>query len=203
MGFGSATVFEETYDRYLEEVGRLNLPRRAPILGGKMDGQALVLDFYGTRYAVSSTGIKGPDGQRPPFSAAVVMLKYILMCPDQRVMPGEDWVTFRNFKDAGPLVSYFTTNACNALEQAFSGKTGELERACAALGGRPGLFRESYDLSLLVHALPRIPVMINFNDGDEEFPAAASILFLKTTSHYLDMESVAIAGTFLAGRLIR
>ena len=78
-----------------------------------------------------------------------------------------------------------------------------LEERCRKLGAAPLEDGAAYDLSLMFKALPRIPVLLRFNDGDDEFPAQCSILFRQSAEHYLDMESLAIAGTFLAGNLIK
>ena len=48
-----------------------------------------------------------------------------------------------------------------------------------------------------IDALPRIPLLLLFNDRDEEFPAQCSVLFEKRTEAYLDMECVAMVGMLL------
>ena len=78
-----------------------------------------------------------------------------------------------------------------------------LAASAEKLGATAVVDGAAYDLSLMFKALPRIPVMLRFNDGDSEFPAQCSILFRESAEHYLDMESLAIAGTFLAGNLIK
>jgi len=98
---------------------------------------------------------------------------------------------------------YFTTNTNKIVETSFSGRLNLLEKACRKLGARPLEDGAAYDLSLMFKALPRIPVLLRFHDGDEEFPAQCSILFRQSAEQYLDMESLAIAGTFLAGNLIQ
>jgi len=50
--------------------------------------------------------------------------------------------------------------------------------------------------------LPRIPVILNFNDSDDLFPATCSILYQESAQHYLDMECLAMTGTLLAGKLL-
>ena len=70
-----------------------------------------------------------------------------------------------------------------------------------AMGGTV-LASETYDLALQFHALPRIPVLLNFNDRDDLFPASVSVLYRASAECFLDMECLAITGTLLAGRLI-
>jgi hypothetical protein len=52
----------------------------------------------------------------------------------------------------------------------------------------------SYDVSMQLTALPKIPVLLLFNDVDDEFPARCSVLFQKSIENYLDMETVALIG---------
>jgi len=50
--------------------------------------------------------------------------------------------------------------------------------------------------------LPRVPVVLNFNDTDDLFPANCSVLYRASAELFLDMECLAMTGTLLAGRLI-
>ena len=59
----------------------------------------------------------------------------------------------------------------------------------------------SYDISLTFDFLPRIPVLLRFNDKDSEFPAQCAIMFPQSAETFLDMECMAIGGTLLAGTL--
>ena len=49
-----------------------------------------------------------------------------------------------------------------------------------------------------VPALPRIPLLLLFNDADDEFAAQCAILFERRADRYLDMECLAIIGSLLA-----
>jgi hypothetical protein len=50
--------------------------------------------------------------------------------------------------------------------------------------------------------LPKMPLLLVFNDADDDFPASASLLFEKRASTYLDAESQAILGHQLSRRLL-
>ena len=50
--------------------------------------------------------------------------------------------------------------------------------------------------------LPRIPLLLLFNDADEDFPAHCSVLFEKRADTFLDAECLAIAGRLLFNKLI-
>ena len=197
-----AAVFGETYKNYLQQLADIDYLARADVLGGRTSGNELIIAFYGQEYRISDNGITDPSGEKANFAICVVLCKYILICP-REVMQDGSWVTYREFRDAGPLIGYFNANTNKTIESSFSNRMDLLENASRKLGAKPIEDGAAYDLSLMFKALPRIPVLLRFNDGDTEFPAHCSILFRQSAEHYLDMESLAIAGTFLAGNLIR
>ena len=193
-----AAVFEKTYRHYLERIADLDLISRAERLGVESDGADLLIRLYGSTYRVTPQGVFNPSGAPVNYAVCVVLCCYVLQCPPD-TPPVGDWVTYREFKDAGPLVSYFTANTNKIIETTFSGRLDALENAGRALGGRRYDDGASHDLSLQFAFLPRIPVLLRFNDRDEEFPAQCSVLFRQSAEAYLDMECTAIGGTFLAG----
>jgi hypothetical protein len=60
-----------------------------------------------------------------------------------------------------------------------------------------------YDLSVRFEALPRVSLLLLFNDRDDEFPAGCKVLFNQHAETYLDPESLAMTGSFLAKQLHR
>ncbi len=197
-----AAVFEETYRNYLARIADINLAARADMLGAETDGAGLVIRLYGSPYHLKREGVFKPSGKPVNYAVCVVLCCYVLQCPDAAPPTGE-WVTYREFRDAGPLVGYFTANTNKIIETTFSGRLDALENAGRALDGRSYDDGASHDLSLQFAFLPQIPVLLRFNDRDDEFPAQSSVLFRQSAEAYLDMECMAIGGTFLAGHLTR
>jgi Domain of unknown function (DUF3786) len=197
-----ASVFEKTYQDYLVQIAGLDLSQRANTLGAKLTEGELMLPFLGESYRISPSGITNASGRQADFGLCVVLCKYILLCPQTPPTEGSEWVTFKDFKDAQPLIGYFDQNALQRIANSFSGKLSSLKEACLHLGGEIVDDDASYDLSMHLPVLPKIPVLLKFNDKDEEFPAQPVLLFQKSTEAYLDMECVAILGTYLAESLI-
>lgn len=194
-------VFEENYQYYIEQIRDINFKHIAPVLGALSDRDELVIPFFGKQYRVSKNGIVGPSGKKPEYFVCVVLFKYILLCPDHEPIPG-DWQTFKDFRDAAPLISYFQKTVKSVLTRHFSGNLDRLITACKKTGGIPPDIQLSHDLSMQFEALPKIPVLLNFNDRDNEFPAQCSVLFQKRTEQYLDMECTAGLGNMLAAMLV-
>ena len=196
-----AAVFEKTYQEYLDRISGIDFLSRASMLGAERSADTLVISFYGEPYQVSADGVTDDTGNRANFAICVALCQYILQCPKDTPEDGS-WVTYREFRDAGPLVGYFAANTNKTIETEFAGKVSDLEKASQALGGEEFDDGSSYDVSLKFNFLPKIPVLLRFNDQDNEFPAQCAILFRESAEKYLDMECLAIGGTFLSGRLI-
>jgi len=195
-----APVFGEIYQDYLAQLGRAwpNLP--CVELGATREGEAILADFFGRPHRVTPQGIAGPDGHKPSHMRCVVLAKYLLAQPDG-VGPNGRWVSYRNFKDASPYAPSFAQYAEGRIARDFAGRQAELARGLGDYGARPADLGLSYDLCLLLPALPRTPLLLLFNDQGEMFPASCSLLFDQNAPVYLDMECLAILGLILAEEL--
>lgn len=197
----TSPVFEENYRFYLDRLAAVDLPARAEVLGAGVEGGGLVVPFFGKPHRISSGGVVGPDGLRPSYSVCIILFKYVLLCPE-KVPPRGPWTAFRDFRDAGPLVVFFANDVEAALAVGFQGELPQLAAAAGHLGGRAAAESFPYDLAVQFDPLPRVSMLMLFNDRDEDFPAGCSVLFEKRTGDFLDMESVAVLGHFLSGSLV-
>ena len=194
-------VFEETYQKYLLEIQNIDYLARGDMLGVSVKENTLEIPVYDRLYRLSDNGIKACRGNQVTPAVRVILCKYVLMCPVELPRVADKLMTYREFKNAGPLISYFTTNTNKTIETTFSGKRDFFQERAQQLGGTVR-DDQSYDLSVKFFALPRIPVIVNFNDRDDMFPATCSILYRASAEIYLDMECLAMTGTLLAGKLI-
>ena len=151
---------------------------------------------------MENKNISDHSGKKPSFDICIILCKYILLCPEN-LLNQTGWVSYRDFKDSGPLTTYFSNDVERAIAGHFSGKTNEMKKACRLLGGQAPEIEVSYDLAMKFDVLPRIPLLLLFNDADEGFPAHCSVLFEKRADTFLDAECLAIAGRLLFSKLIR
>jgi hypothetical protein len=158
--------------------------------------------FFGIPHRISADGIADSRGDRPSHTVCVILCKYLLMCP-QTEPTGSDWVTYREFKDAAPFVAGFANNAEKPIGRTFSGRLSDLEQAGLGLDGKLVDVGVASDLVMRFEALPKVPVLMLFNDRDEEFPAQCTLLFERRAEKYLDMECLAMIGWVLSEWLQR
>lgn len=194
-------VFDETYRHYLSEIGRIDYHAKADLLGVKQDGSALLIPFYDTTYTVSPEGIYDLSGSRTNPAVQVILAKYVLFCDSYSAHDPDSLKTYRDFKGSAPLHTYFKSNTTARIEVYFTGNLERLKEGAEAIGGVV-MEADSYDFSVLFYALPRIPVLLNYNDIDDIFPAGCSVLYRESAELFLDMECLAMTGALLAEKLI-
>jgi hypothetical protein len=195
-------AFAETYAYYVKQIAALDLSALAPRLGAKVNRGTIMVSFFGRPFTIGPRGISGPSGRRPSFDTCIVLFKYVLLSPS-RQPEGAVWSAFRDFKDSGPLTAFFVNDVERRIADHFAGRPQALASAGQNIGGRPPALDLTYDVCLQFEPLARVPLLLLFNDRDEEFPAQSSVLFEKRAQHYLDAECLAILGGLLYAQLKR
>lgn len=196
-----APIFEETLRNYLAQVAQIDPAGIADTLAISVEQEEAVIPFLGKTYRVSPSGVRDESGRAPIHAVSIVLCRYLILAPAQIPLTGEDWVSYKDFKDAAPFVGGFVNNSERAVARHFSGKLDLLREAARQLQtGPPGL-ELSYQFTARFEALPRVPLLLLFNDEDEDFPAQCSLLFQRRAEKFLDMECLAIIGWLLADSL--
>ena len=147
----------------------------------------LRLWHFGRQFAVSREdgAIRCLTDDRP-VSYGVRMNVYTLFhyCAPGARLTGE-WVPFRDLRHASPFAPAFQRGAVDALAAAFSGHGELLPAAVERLRG----VRIS-DSGFQLPAFACIPMRLNFWEGDEEFEAQANLLFDRSATDFIHVESV-------------
>ncbi len=183
-------IFEKNYGEYLRQLEGRDPSLWEPVLGIAVDRESKTAEipFFKTVYRASPSGVSDASGRRPDYATCVILLKYLLMCPEQ-VPPGKEWVHFRDTGDAVQGQSAgLAASAAREISKRFAGGLKRLETAVAALGGAAPETEYPYDLSAVIMALPKIPVLLLFNDAEENFPAKATTLYERRAERFLDAE---------------
>ncbi len=186
-------IYEKTYKDYLTRIAKLDFPFLADKLGIQIDGQDAFVPYFGKRYRMSANGITDSSNRQPHLSVSVILCKYLLMCPMIEPLEG-NWMSYKDFRNAAPLIQAFYNTVTQPIAKTFSSRLAELEVAGKKIGGYPPEDEYAYDLAMQFDALPKVPILLLFNDKDDEFPAQCSVLFEKRAEKYLDMECLAMVG---------
>ena len=196
-----ASVYDQTYHHYLRQLSSRSLKESADVLGINIEDDASIVPYFNQPIRLTAAGLVDQNGRRPEFSDCVVVCRYLIMAPAAEPRD-RTWVAFRDFADAGPLTVFWRDTVEGPLARAFSGQRDKLKAACDRLSGVRPEMQIACDLYRCFHPLPKVPMLLIFNDCDDEFPAAASLLFERRAASYLDAESQAILGHAFTRRLL-
>lgn len=183
-------IYRKHYENYLQQLSAIDLAERAPVLGitAEENSETVVVSFFNQRYRISRSGIEDEAGNRPDYVTCVILLKYLLMGP-QQVPVEKEWMHFRDFKDSVQAQNAgLSAYASKAISKHYAGSLDRLKNAANELGGIPPETDYPYDLAAVFRALPRVPILFLFNDADDLFPAEVSILYERRAEHFLDAE---------------
>ncbi len=186
-------IYEKTYKDYLARIAKLDFHFLADKLGIQIDGHDALVSFFGKPYRVSANGIVDPSNKQPHLSVSVIFCKYLLMCPMIEPLGG-NWMSYKDFRNAAPLIQAFYNTVTFPIAKTFTGRLAELNDAGKKIGGYAPADEYAYDLAMQFDALPKVTILLLFNDKDEEFPAQCSVLFEKRAEKFLDMECLAMVG---------
>jgi hypothetical protein len=160
----------------------------ADALGGVMEGDAARIPLFGLNCLVRPDGVF-QNGRRLDTIGSILVMRYLLQAGSAKIR--NLWLPYRDLKDGNQFASYIKAHIEDRIADLYSGKTALLRERLVALGARPHSGEMQSDLVLVVHPLPRVPVLCLFWDKDDEFPASCRFLFDASASAYLDLESLA------------
>lgn len=154
-------------------------------------GGALTLDYLGRPVEVGLGPITVTaldDGPEIPLTEQALVLHYLTRADG--APPTNQWITYREVESGEFYWSAFVKRAKAPLVGFFGARPKLLEELAAKVGMEgPG---EGGDVSVIVRAFPRVPLMFQLWEGDEEFPADGNVLFDGNIDHYLITEDVAL-----------
>lgn len=142
----------------------------------------------------------------PDFQQALLL--YYLLTADGTPLTGR-WVSFADLPDGRMYNAAFQGYSGDEIVKQFEKVRRDIispypalhdfKQACLSIGGKPV---DVGSASFVFHALPRVPLMVPYWLGDEDFPSSCKILFDASACHYLPIDACAVLGSMLTRKLI-
>ena len=179
------------------------LSEKNPDLVARFSGADIIRDEEGSAsfsllFLNQALRITRPDfkvlsektGEEIPIQQQVLILHYLHGAwSSSGAEPTGEWISFQEVPDGRFYLDAFHRRAKNPLVQTFGEKPEALVKlAEQAYGAQPF---DQGDASVLVGALPLVPVALILWQGDEEFPPEGNILFDHNIIQILSAEDIA------------
>lgn len=195
-------------ERQLVEI-REALRKRDPAEVARLSGVAcgaegeearLQVRFWGRGYLISwpSLTVHQENGEPCSEPTQAVLLQYLLQADG--TLLENSWVSLRNLPNGSFYEQAFQGYSGNLVARTFRGDLEGFRATAQRLGGE---HVDMGDGAYRFWALPRIPLVLVFWSGGEEFPDSAHVLFDSTAGHYHQVEMLAHLGAMLCERMIQ
>jgi hypothetical protein len=109
------------------------------------------------------------------------------------------WVSFAELPGGRTYAQAFQGYSGEKLVKLFQSDVKRFEKACLEAGGA---YIEIGEVSFIFALLPRVPLVVTYHLGEDEFPSSCQILFDSSVDNYLPVDICAITGSMLTGRII-
>ncbi len=199
-----AEAVEQAAEFLFEKLAEGDLEQMAARASTPFDastGRAQV-PLLGSSYTVQLGAVKpassSDDEEEPNIWVKVLTLLYLTTATGDE--PQGEWIAYRQLPNTVAKTKTYDKEV-DRIAAAFKGRLGDLETAASSLGGVT-VDDESADLAIRFDALPRVPMLLLFWDGDEDFDARSSLLLDSGVLSYLDQESLVFLAQTLICRLL-
>jgi hypothetical protein len=158
------------------------------------------LDLWGRTFRLTCPAweIEKIESGEPASPADQALLLYYFNLADGTPLLGE-WISFSDLPDGRFYNQAFQGYTGRELALVFQNNADDLAAAAGRLGGQRFPLG---DLAYRFLALPRLPLLVAYWLGDDDFPASAQVLFDASAAHYLTTDACAVLGSSITRRLI-
>lgn len=166
--------------------------------GGRFTGDRLILPVMGKPFGVDARGNFYGDIHVNPW-IAVPFLNHVLH--GKGVSPSGEWVSFRELEGGRERYPLFQKRCEAAMKQVADTYTGLFDDMVHLFDGKAVAPRFQSDISVVLHPLPKIPLMICYWRPEENMGSSLNLFFDRCADQNLDIGSLFTLGVGLARML--
>jgi hypothetical protein len=190
---------EQNRDAYLEElkneIADLDLARAAKRIGARFSDDKLTLKVLGKNFSVNTKGNLSTDIHINPW-VAVPFLTYVLY--GKGIPVSGNWVSFRELKDGKERYPLFQKRCEEPLKRVADTYTDLFDDMVHILSGKQVEKQFESDISVVLHPLPKVPVMVCYWLPEDGLESSLNVFFDETADQNLDIGSVFTLGVGLS-----
>ena len=181
-------------DELRRRVSRLDFASAAERVGGKSSDDSLTIKILGKDFSVDSEGKVYSDIHVHPW-VTMPILSYLIDC--KGVSPTGSWVPFRELKTGRIWYRLFKQRCEKPLKRIADTYTNLFEDMIHIFNGKQVADHYSSDISLVLHPLPKVPILISYWKPEDGLESDLNIFFDSTAEEQLNIEAIFGLGTGL------
>ena len=195
-------ALDQNGDEYLEslkrEIGSIDLAEAAERIGAIYSVGKLTLKVLGKNFSVDNQGNLSSDIHINPW-VAIPVIDYI--CSGEGLNPSGRWVSFRELKDGKERYPLFHKRCEEPMKRVADIYTDLFDDLVRIFGGKQVEQQFESDISVVLHPLPKVPIMICYWRPEDDLDSDLYLFFDDTADKNLTIGSVFTLGAGLSQML--
>jgi hypothetical protein len=163
--------------------------------GGRYANGRLTIKILGKDFSINTKGQLSSDIHINSWVAAPV-LNYVLK--SRGLSPTGKWVPLRELEGGRDWDKFFTQRCEKPLKKVADTYTDFFKDMVEIFNGKPVLNHYQSDVSLVIHPLPKVPLLICYWKPEDGLPSTLNIFFDANALKNLPIESIYSIGAGLA-----
>lgn len=178
---------EQTLKRLREKIMKVDFPSAAKRLGVPLSGNKLVINCLGKDFRVDTEGNVTTDIHVHPW-ILIPVLNYII--DGSGLPPTGKWVPLRELAGGKTWHRLFGQRCEKPLKLLADTYTDLFEDMIHLFNGKQVEQHYRADISLVLHPLPKVPILICYWKPDGELASNLNLFFDETAEENLNIESI-------------
>ncbi len=186
---------EDDYAKALAELrGRMasvDLASSAQRLGASLAGGKLVVSVLGKPFTVDAQGVITSDCHTNPW-VSIPLLSYVIGCRGRE--PKGEWVPLRDLPGGKDWYRLFGQRCEIPFKKVADNYTDLFEDMIDVFDAKPAPDAFDSDIAVVVHPLPRLPVLICYWKPEDGLESTINLFFDAAAEDNLNIESIYTLG---------
>jgi len=178
---------EQALSKLRRKIGNIDLASSAERLGASFSDDTLTIKLLGKDFHVDSQG-KVTSECHVHGWVTIPLLNYVISCSGKPV--SGNWVPFRELKNGATWARLFGQRCEKPLKQVADAHTNLFEHMVHIFSARPAPHAFDSDVAVVLHPLPRIPMLICYWKADGVMESSLNVFFDDTAEQNLIVDSL-------------
>ncbi len=170
-----------------QEIRGMDLASAADRLGASFSGDKLTIKCLGKDFHVDSRGNVTSEVHVHGW-ITVPLLNYVISCSGKDV--SGNWIPMRELKNGAVWAGLFGQRCEKPLKGVADTYTDLFEHMIQVFNAKPAPNAFESDIAVVLHPLPRIPVLICYWKPDDNMESSLNVFFDDTAEENLDIDSI-------------
>ena len=184
-----ARQVESAMEELRKQVASIDLEPVAGRIGVPFEDGGLTVYCLGKRVHVGATGGLTTDIHVNPWIAAPL---YSYVLASEGMKASGQWVAMRDLPGGPDWLAFFEHRCEKPCKKIADGNADFFDMLLRVFSGREVENHDEADVSVVLHPLPKLPILFRYWKADGDLPSDLSIFFDETATHNLPIESVYI-----------